>query len=125
MKIPVQISFRNISQSDFIERRICDKIDKLRKYAGKIIFCRVIVEAPHRQRTKGTLYQIHIDISLPGNKIVVARDCHHHSHENVYKAISDAFEAVRRQMEKTSRKKRARCKKTQKSVAIGPILSGI
>ena len=125
MQIPLQISFRNISQSDFIERRILNKVKKLNKYTNRIIFCRVIVEAPHRQQTKGTLYQIHVDISLPGKKIVVARNSNHHSHENVYNAISDAFEAVRRQLKKSSHKKRLGHKKSQKYDALGLTLSSI
>ena len=122
MQIPLQVSFRDISHSDFIEKRICEKVEKLKKYTNRIIFCRVIVEAPHRQHTKGTLYHIRIDLSLPGGKIVVARDPNDHSHENVYIAIRDAFEAVRRQLKKSLRQKREGHKRMLKP-AIAEVIS--
>ena len=91
MQIPLQVSFRDISHSDFVERRIHEKVEKLKKYSKKITSCRVIVATPHRQRTKGKLYHVSIDLRLPGNKIVVARDPDNHSHENVYIAVRDAY----------------------------------
>ena len=125
MQIPVQISFRNIPQSDFIENKIYNKVEKLNKYSDKIMFCRVMVAAPHRHGKKGILYQIHIDITLPGKRIVAARDPNHFSHENVYNAISDAFEAVRRQLKKSVTRKRERHKKKQPSDTMTANLSSI
>jgi putative sigma-54 modulation protein len=115
MQIPLQVSFRDISHSDFVERRIFDKVEKLKKYSKKITSCRVIVATPHRQRTKGTLYHVSIDLRLPGEKIVVARDPDNHSHENVYIAIRDAFEAARRQLKKLLRQKRVSNRRTTMS----------
>ena len=111
MQIPIQISFRDISHSDFIKKRIYEKVEKLKKYTDRITFCRVTVEAPHRHHNKGKLYHVCIDLSLPGEKIVVARDPNDQSHEDIYIAIRDAFEAARRQLKKYLRRKRMSCRR--------------
>ena len=116
MQIPLQVSFRDISHSDFVERRIHEKVEKLKKYSEKITSCRVIVATPHRQRTKGKLDRVSIDLRLPGNKIGVARDPDNHAHENVYIAIRDAFEAARRQLKKLLRQKRISNQRISKSI---------
>ena len=115
MQIPLQITFRDISHSDFVEKRIYDKVENLKKYSEKITFCRVTVTAPLRQHHKGKLYHVSIDIRLPGKKIVVARDTGNPNHDNVYVAIRDAFEAARRQLKKLVRQKRNRYQRTSKT----------
>ncbi len=114
MQIPLQISFRDISHSDAVEEKIREKVKKLEIYTDRITSCRVVVEAPHRQHTKGKLFHIRVDITMPGEEIVVARDPDDHAHEDVYIAIRDAFEAVRRQLKKTMRKKREKHTKFKK-----------
>lgn len=109
MEIPVQIVFRDISHSDAVEAKIREKVQKLEQYHNRITSCRVVVEAPHRTHTKGKLYHIRVDLTLPGEEIVVARDPKdHHSHEDIYVAIRDSFEAVRRQLKKHVRKIRTK-----------------
>ena len=114
MNIPLQISFRDISHSDVVEDRIREKVAKLETYTDRIILCRVVVEAPHRQHKKGTLYHIRVDLTLPGEEIVVDRDPDDHAHEDVYIAIRDAFEAVRRQLKKSLRQTREKRTKKMK-----------
>ena len=81
----------------------------------------MVVETPHRQHTKGTLYHIRVDLTLPGEEIVVDRDPEDHAHEDVYIAIRDAFEAVRRQLKKSLRKTREnRTKKIKPSMVELP-----
>jgi ribosomal subunit interface protein len=114
MNIPLQISFRDISHSDAVEDGIREKVAKLETYTDRIISCRVVVEAPHRQHKKGTLYHIRVDLTLPGEEIVVDRDPDDHAHEDVYIAIRDAFEAVRRQLKKSLRQTREKRTKKMK-----------
>ena len=109
MQVPATISFRDFPHSDAVETRIEEKIRKLEQYYDRITSCRVVVQAPHRQHTKGTLYQVHIHLCLPGEDIVVGNDsAKDHSHEDVYIAIRDSFEAVRRQLKKHVRHLRER-----------------
>tara|TARA_A100001388_G_scaffold129087_1_gene95576 strand:+ start:760 stop:1125 length:366 start_codon:yes stop_codon:yes gene_type:complete len=109
MQTPATISFRNFPRSDAVASRIEEKIRKLEQYYDRIISCRVVVQAPHRHNTKGKLYQVHIHLGLPGDDIVVGKDsAKDHSHEDVYIAVRDSFEALRRQLKKHVRQIRNR-----------------
>ena len=106
MDIPLQISFRNMDASEAVEARVRERAEKLETYYDHITSCRVVVEAPHRQKNKGKLYHVRIDIGVPGRPdIVVSRDPgKKHAHEDVYVAVRDAFDAARRQLEDHHRK---------------------
>ena len=46
------------------------------------------------------LYHVRVDLALPGHQIVAGREpALHRAHEDVYVAIRDAFDAVRRRLE--------------------------
>lgn len=111
MQLPLQITFRNMDSSDAIETNIREKAEKIERFAEHITSCRVIVEAPHKHQHKGQLYNVKIDITLPGEEIVASRHPDkHHAHEDVYVAIRDAFAAAQRQLEDYVRKQRDQVK---------------
>jgi ribosomal subunit interface protein len=100
MQIPLQITFRDIEPSAAIEERIRQQVAKLEQFHSRISACRVVVEAHHRRHRKGKLYQVRIDLTVPGAEVVVSRDAElDHAHEDVYVAIRDAFVAARRQID--------------------------
>ncbi len=100
MQLPLQITFRDFPPSEAIEAAIREKAQKLERYFDRIISCRVIVEAPHKHHHKGKLYEVTVDITIPGHEIVVSRDNHDkHEHEDIYVSIRDAFAAAQRQLE--------------------------
>jgi len=108
MRVPLQISFRNIMPSEAVESRIREKVAELEEFAPRIISCRVIVEALHRHHRKGRLYHVRVDVRVPGADIVVSRE-HQlaHEHEDVYVAVRDAFAAIVRKLEDFVRRQRA------------------
>jgi len=107
MPIPLQISFRNMDPSPAVEERIRKKAAKLERFHDRIVNCTVVVEAPHRRHHKGKLYNVRVDISLPGKDVVVDRAKPiDHGHEDVYVAIRDAFDAAVRRLEDQTRKMR-------------------
>jgi hypothetical protein len=73
MKLPVQITFRNIPPSEVIETWIRAEVEKLETFYERPIGCRVAVEMPHRHHRKGSPYHIRVEITLPGGEIVVSR----------------------------------------------------
>ena len=73
MPIPLQISFRNMDPSPAVEERIRQKAAKLERFHDRIVGCTVVVEAPHRHHHKGKLYNVRVDISVPGKDVVVDR----------------------------------------------------
>lgn len=100
MQVTPEIVFRNIDRSDAVEAKVREKIEALERYCDRITACRVMIEEPHRRHTAGNLFHIRIDLTVPGKEIVVRRDPPaDHAREDVYVAVRDAFDAVRRQLE--------------------------
>ncbi len=95
MKIPLQVTSRNISLSKAADNAIRSKMAKLEVFYDKIMGCRILVEKPHRHHQNGVLHNVRIDMTVPGAELVVKRE----SHEDLQIAIRDAFDAVRRQLQ--------------------------
>lgn len=107
MKLPLQITLRNMEPSDAIEADIREKAKKLDKFSGEIMSCRVVVEAQHHHHHKGNIYHVRLDITVPQNEIVISRERDlHHAHEDVHVAIRDAFDNARRKLEDITRRRR-------------------
>ncbi len=100
MQLPVQITFRDITHSNSLEKEIRQKISKLEQFYARITACRVVIEAPHRNRNKGNQYHIRITLTVPDSELVVNRGPgDEDAHVDAYVAIRDAFNAMRRQLE--------------------------
>ena len=111
MQLPLQLVFRNLDPSPAIEAKIQERAGKLDLYYDQIMSCRVAVEAPHKHHHKGKLYHVRINITVPDKELVVSREPdQHHAHEDVYVAIRDAFDAMRRQLEDYARRRRGKVK---------------
>ena len=106
MKIPLQITFRDMPSSAAVEDRIRARAEKLNRFFDRVMGCRVVVEMPQRNKHQGKLHSIHIDLTVPGAELVVNRA----RHEDVYVAIRDAFDAAGRQLEDFARRRRGEVK---------------
>ena len=96
---PLQVTFRKMPPSPYVRERIKERADKLQRFHDRIIGCRVVVEAPHRHHHKGKLYMVAVEVRVPGGTIASHRNPgQHHSHEDVYVAMRDAFDAIERQI---------------------------
>ncbi|WIM11928.1 HPF/RaiA family ribosome-associated protein [Enhydrobacter sp.] len=95
----LQISFRNIDASPAVEAKIRERAHELEQFDDRIVSCRVVIEGRQRRR-HGDLYHIRVDLKVPGKEIVVKRDPpEHRAHEDIYVAVRDCFDSVRRQLE--------------------------
>jgi cold shock CspA family protein len=111
MRLPLQITFRNIPRSSAIELAVRERAERLDRFSDLIMGCRVVVESPHRQHRQGKLYHVRIELTVPGGDIVVSREpAMHHAYEDVYVAIRDSFDAARRRLEDYARRHRRRVK---------------
>ncbi len=100
MQQPLQITFRDLPHSETMEAEIRQRAEKLDHFFPRITACRVVIERPHRHHHQGKLYHIRVDITVPGDEIVVNRDpSKNHAHEDGFVAIRDAFEAAKRQLQ--------------------------
>ncbi len=105
MQIEPEISFQNVEHSDAVETAVRQHVDYLERFYSRLVGCRVVVDAPHKDKHKGRIYEIRIDLSVPGKDIAVTREAgENHAHEDIYVAIRDAFDAARRLLEDHARK---------------------
>ena len=103
----LQITFRNMETSPAVEAKVRERVAELEQFYDRIVSCRVMIEAPHQRRHQGDLFHIRVDLKVPGREIVVKRDPpEHHAHEDIYVAVRDCFDAVRRQLEDHVRRQR-------------------
>jgi hypothetical protein len=71
MARPAQITFRNIQPSWALEAEARTRADWLQTLYPNIVGCRVLVEIPHRHRSRGRHVCVHIGLSLPGEDLMV------------------------------------------------------
>lgn len=115
MKVPLQITFRHVDPSYAVEERVRERAGKLDRLNPDIISGRVVIDVPQRRHRKGKIFQIQVDITVPGSELVVNREpLLNHAHEDVYAAIEDAFDAMERRLVEYSREIQGEVKRDEK-----------
>ena len=100
MTIPVQITFRHMESSDAVETRVRELADHLGVFSDKIASCRVVVDSPHRHHHQGKVFNVKVQLAMPGEDVVVDMERpDRDGHEDVYVVIRDAFDAAKRQVQ--------------------------
>ncbi|MDI6800451.1 MAG: HPF/RaiA family ribosome-associated protein [Thermodesulfovibrionales bacterium] len=94
-----QLQAHNIDLSEEIKKEIRSKAEKLKEFHERINRCRVVVDMPHRHSREGILYDVRIDMTVPGAEIVIKRQ----ANEDLNVAIRDAFDVARRKLEDHAR----------------------
>lgn len=111
MQIPLQITFRNLDRSPALETSVREHAEKLDTYYDRIMNCRVVIEEQHKHHRHGNHYHVSIDVTVPGAELVASREPDaHHAYTDVYVAIRDAFDTMRRQLEDFARRHDQRLK---------------
>ena len=99
MQVPLQVSFRHMEPSAAIEALIREKVARLECASARITGCRVVVEPAGKHHEHGNLYEVRIDLSVPGEEIVVTRaPSAHTAYRDIRVALRDAFDSARRQL---------------------------
>jgi ribosomal subunit interface protein len=102
MKKPLQITFHGMEKSDAVEDAVRRKCEHLERFAGDIMSCRVVVDQVQLHQRQGRPFGVSIDLTLPGRELVVDRV----QDEDVYVALRDAFDGMKRQLEDAVRQRR-------------------
>jgi ribosomal subunit interface protein len=111
MQIPLQVTFRNLDRSPALETNVREHAEKLDKFYDRIMSCRVVIEEQHRHHLHGNHYHVSVDVTVPGGELVASREPdEHHAYTDVYVAIRDAFDTMRRQLEDYARQHDQRLK---------------
>lgn len=100
MRIPVEMSFKDVESTAAMEELVRERVERLKRFYRGITACRVAVEAPHRSGNADAVgHRVRVEVSVPGNNIVVSRDRNFPEEEyDPYTAIRVAFKAAERQL---------------------------
>jgi ribosomal subunit interface protein len=102
MKLPFNIRFHGMEPSDAVDANAREHVHKLEAFAPDIMTCHVSIDLEQKHKHQGRPYGVRIDLTLPGHELVVDRV----QREDVYVALRDAFDDMKRQLEDVVRKRR-------------------
>lgn len=102
MKLPLEIRFLGMDPSEAVETAAREKAAKLERFGGELMSCRVTIESLHKHKHQGHPFAVRIDAKLPGHELTVDRV----QQEDVYVALRDAFDDMKRRIEDTVRRVR-------------------
>jgi cold shock CspA family protein len=122
MQTPVQVTFRQVDPSPAVETRTRELAERLNHYCDRITGCHIVIQGPPAHRHKGAPYSVRIDVIVPGQELSVdsERDLHA-EHADIYVALRDAFDAMRRQLEDYVRRRRGDTKHHEAALRTGVI----
>ena len=110
MEIPLELSFENIEKSEALEARIRESVDRLDAMYHRLVACRVSVSMPHESSRKGQIPRIRIEMSVPGDNLVISDEPHRfeekYKHADIYNAVDEAFAAAERRLRAFKERKR-------------------
>jgi cold shock CspA family protein/ribosome-associated translation inhibitor RaiA len=129
MQLTPTITFRGIEPSAALEAEIRSRIHNLEKYYRAIMGCRVVVEFVQRHHETGNRYHVRIDLTVPGEEIVVAHEASLHAtaqdidveearkadepdpeRKHARVAVREAFDAARRRLQDYAQRQRGAVK---------------
>jgi ribosomal subunit interface protein len=112
MQKGLQLRWRNVTPSEAVEAHVREEVDRLEKFHGRITGCEVTLESPSRHHRNGAQkYRVRIELSVPGGRLVVARDrARNHAQADLYVALRHAFREAKRQLQDHVRRLGARVK---------------
>ena len=129
MQLTPTITFRGIDRTPPIEAEILTRLQKLETYYPRIMGCRILVELVQRHHEAGNRYHVRIDLTVPGEEIVVAHEAGLHAtaqdvgaarlakaaesdpeRKHIRVAIREAFDIARRRLQDYARRQRGTVK---------------
>jgi hypothetical protein len=89
-----------MESSTAVETRVRELADHLGVFSDKITSCRVVLDSPHRHSHQGKVFNVKVQLALPGEDVVVDMERpQRDGHEDVYVVLRDAFDAAKRQLQ--------------------------
>jgi len=123
------ITFKGTAHSDALEADIRHRIAKLGRFYQPIMGCQVLVELAQRHHERGNHFHVRIDLTVPGDEIVIAHDGSLYAtakdieserprqrlepgpeRKHAAVAVREAFDVARRKLQDFSRRQRGSVK---------------
>lgn len=101
MQTPMEIAFKDMPTSEYLESLIRKRADRLDRLHPDLVGCRVVVDVPHRAPETGKVaLRVAVEVDAPGRRKLVGRaeEENHASKGDMTAALNRAFEAVERQL---------------------------
>ena len=100
MNAPPHIVWKGFPVSPALEAAVHAELAQLDALFPRITACRVVLDQPHRHHRHGRHFGVKVELTVPGKVLVASRDpVDHDTALDPYVALSEAFAAVRRQLD--------------------------
>lgn len=116
MKQALQIRFIGMEPSPAVEAAAREKAIKLDQFRPDLMACRVTLELVDRHKHQGRHFAVRIDLTMTGDQLTVDRV----QHEDVYVALREAFDDMKRQLQDSARRVQGQVKTHPAKVASPP-----
>jgi ribosome-associated translation inhibitor RaiA len=97
MQIPLQITCRHMDPSETVDALLREKVARLEQLFDRIVGCRVVIEPPEQSGHSGPC-AVRVNLTIPGEEIVVNRASLAAGPGNLCTTIRDVFATVARQL---------------------------
>lgn len=125
MERPLQIAFKDMDSSEFLENLIHERAERLERMHPHITGCRVVVEVPHRKPDSGKPpIGIAVELDVPGRSTIIAKDVQERREvkNDQYAVVNRAFDAVERQLKSAAEVKRGEVKRHGSAGETGSVV---
>ena len=107
MKLPLQVTFRDMASLPSLESNIRLRVAKLERFVPDLISCHVVVDASANRHRQGHVYAVNVDVRVPGEELFAGE---RQAHEEIAVAMREAFDAMTRRLEDYARRRRGQVK---------------
>jgi ribosome-associated translation inhibitor RaiA len=104
-----EIIFHDVQRSDWVERYIVERLERVERYAEGITRCHVTLTREVASHSKGNRYSVMVEVRLPPNHALAAKKQKvvRHMRTELPALINQAFGAIENQVKKTAQLRRA------------------
>ncbi|MFZ2650161.1 MAG: HPF/RaiA family ribosome-associated protein [Burkholderiaceae bacterium] len=107
MKLPLQVSFRDMAALPSLDGEIRRRAAKLERFVPDLISCHVVIDASANRHRQGHVYAVKVDVRVPGEELFAGE---RQAHEEIAIALREAFDAMTRRLEDYARRRRGQVK---------------
>lgn len=98
MRIAPRIDFQQTERCEDVEAYVRLELRSLTRVYAQITSCHVTIAALHRRKTEADHFEVVVDLTIAGRKIVVRRAPEIQVYEDVYVTVNNAFRVVRHRL---------------------------
>ena len=107
MSFETTVVFRDMDASPALRADVIRHAEKLELFAPGILACHVTVDRAEHRHHHGNRYVVRARLMLPGTELEAGQaQSPDQAHEDPHRAVTDTFDALRRQLQQFVQKRR-------------------